>query len=74
MEYIHIALDLSKESKYSSDHPQILSGLGYGYYKQGKYEEALQALKQAEEGTTFYNNTLHKRIKEVEQALASQNQ
>ena len=74
MKYILTSLDLSKESKDSSDHPQMLSGLGYGYYKQGKYKEALQALKQAEEGMTLYNNTLHKRIKEVEQALARQNQ
>jgi tetratricopeptide (TPR) repeat protein len=74
MEYIQKALDLSKESEESLDHTYILSQLGWGYYKQGKYEEALQALKQAEEGSTLYNHTLHKRIQEVEQALASQNQ
>jgi len=74
MKYILTSLDLSKESNDFSDHPQILSGLGYGYYKQGKYKEALQALKQAEKGMTLYNNTLHNRIQEVEQALASQNQ
>ncbi len=73
MEYIQKALDLSKESEAFLDHPNMLSGLGYGYYKQGKYEEALQALKQAEEKMTFYNHTLHQRIQEVEQALASQN-
>jgi tetratricopeptide (TPR) repeat protein len=72
MEYIHKALDLSKESK-RPDPPGILSGLGWGYYKQGKYIEALQALKQAKEGTTLYNHTIHQRIQEVEQALASQN-
>jgi tetratricopeptide (TPR) repeat protein len=74
MEYIHEALELAKESERHSDHPQMLHGLGWGYYKQGKYEEALQALKRAEEGTKEYDHTIHQRIKEVEQALASQNQ
>ena len=74
MEYIHIALDLSKESEVFSDHHQMLHGLGWGYYKQGKYEEALQALKQAEERMPDYNHTLHQRIKEVEQAIVKQNQ
>ncbi len=73
MKYIHIALDLSKESEVYSDHHQMLHGLGWGYYKQGKYREALQVLKQAEEGSTLYNHTLHIRIQEVEQALAKQN-
>ena len=73
MEYINIALELAKESEGGSDHSQMLSGLGWGYYKQGKYKESLQALKQAEEKMTRYNHTLHKRIQEVEQALARQN-
>ncbi len=73
MEYIQKALDLSKESKSFSDHPKMLSGLGNGYYKQGRYKEALQALKQAEEGTARYDHPLHLRIQEVEQALANQN-
>jgi len=74
MEYIHRALELAKESEDDSDHPQMLHGLGWGYYKQGKYDEALQALKQAEEGSARYNHTIHQRIIEVEQALARQNQ
>ena len=74
MEYIQKTLDLSKEYSYS-DHPIMLSSLGWGYYKQGKYKEALQALKQAEERSAMYNHTLHKRIQEVEQqALSNQNQ
>ena len=73
MEYIQKALDLSKESEANSDHPKILSGLGNGLYKQGKYEESLQALKLAEEGTTLYDHRLHQLIQEVEQALADQN-
>ena len=73
MEYIQKALDLSKESEANSDHPKILSGLGYGYYKQGKYEEALQALKQAEGKLSMYDHSLHQLIQEVEQAIADQN-
>ena len=71
--YLQKALDLSKESDISSDHPKMLSGLGFGYYKQGKYEEALQVFKQAEEGTTLYDHRLHQRIQEVEKALTGQN-
>jgi tetratricopeptide (TPR) repeat protein len=73
MEYIHIALELAKESEGDSDHPQMLHGLGWGYYKQGKYKESLEALKRAEEGSARYDHTIHTRIQEVEQALARQN-
>ena len=73
IEYLQEALDLSKESEGSSDHPKMLSGLGSGYYKQGKYVEALQALKQAEDNLSMYDHSLHQLIQEVEQALADQN-
>jgi tetratricopeptide (TPR) repeat protein len=72
MECIQKALDLSKESETHTDHPKILSGLGYGYFKQGKFVEALQALKQAEEKLSLYDHSLHQRIQEVEQAIADQ--
>ncbi len=72
MKYIQKALDLSRESE-GPDHPNMLSGLGNGYYKQGKYVEALQALKQAEENMSIYDHPLHQLIQEVEQALARQN-
>lgn len=72
MEYMQIAMDLSKEA-YLDYHPYVLWGLGTGYYKQGKYEESLQALKQAEEKTTLYDHSLHQLILEVEQTLANQN-
>jgi tetratricopeptide (TPR) repeat protein len=72
IEYIQKALDLSKESNISSDHPKMLSGLGSGYYKQGKYVEALQALKQAEDNMSMYDHSLHQLIQEVKQTLADQ--
>jgi len=72
MEYIQIAMDLSKVA-YSDYHPYVLWGLGSGYFKQGKYEESLQALKQAEERQTLYDHKLHQLILEVEKALARQN-
>jgi tetratricopeptide (TPR) repeat protein len=67
-----IAMDLSKEV-YTDSHPLILYGQGSGYYKQGKYEESLQALRMAEEETSLYDHRLHQLILEVEQALADQN-
>ncbi len=73
MIYIQKALELSMESETSSNHPKILSGLGFGYYKQGKYVEALQALKQAEENLSMYDHSLHQLIQEVEKALANHN-
>ncbi|MDX2443525.1 MAG: FlgO family outer membrane protein, partial [Bacteroidales bacterium] len=73
IEYLQKALLMAKESERSSDHPKMLSGLGSGYYKQGKYVEALQALKQAEDNLSMYDHSLHQLIQEVEQALADQN-
>jgi len=73
IEYLQKALDLSQESEGSSNHPKMLSGLGRGYYKQGKYDEALQALRQAEDNMSMYDHSLHQLILEVEQALADQN-
>ncbi len=74
MGYLLKATDLYKErwgSSHSS-HPLILSSLGYGYYKQGKYKEGLHYLKKAEEESTEYDHTLDKRIKEVENTLIQQ--
>ncbi|MDX2444699.1 MAG: helix-turn-helix domain-containing protein [Bacteroidales bacterium] len=74
MGYLQKAMDLYKErfgSSHSS-HPLKLSSFGYGYYKQGKYKEALYYLKMAEEESTEYDHTLYNRIKEVEKALAQQ--
>ena len=70
--YLQKARDLSKTS-YNSDHPKILSGLGSGYYKQGKYTEALQALTLAEDNMSLYDHSLHQLIQEVEQVIADQN-
>ena len=73
MEYIQIALDLSKEITLFGDHPNMLAGLGNGYYKLGRFKEAAQVLKQAEEGMTVYDHPLHQLIQKVEQTLADQN-
>lgn len=72
MEYLLKTMELAKEV-YSNYHPFLLHSLGYGFYKQGKYEEALQALKQADENMSMYDHTRYQLIQEVEQALASQN-
>ncbi len=57
MDYLQKAMELSKED-YGDHHPFVLHSLGSGYYKQGKYEEALQALKQAEENMSMYDHPL----------------
>ena len=72
IEYIKIALELSNEDK--PDYPWFTRVLGWGYYKQGKYTEALHLLKKAEEGTPFYSPRLQKNIQEVEEAIARENE
>ena len=80
MDLLQKAMALAKEAStfYQPEapaiiHPFLLHSLGEGYYKQGKYEEALQALNQADENMSLYDHTRHELIREVEQALASQN-
>jgi tetratricopeptide (TPR) repeat protein len=72
MDYLHKAMAGSMED-YGDYHPFVLRSLGAGYHKQGKYEEALQVLIQAEDDMSVYDHSLHQLIQEVEQALAHQN-
>jgi len=52
----------------------LLWAKGWGCYKQGKYEEAIQLLRMVKERFGAFEYKLHQQIQEVEQALASQNQ
>jgi tetratricopeptide (TPR) repeat protein len=72
MDYLQKTMSLAKEV-YPRYHPFLLHSLGEGYYKQGNYEESLQALKEADENMSMYDHTRYQLIREVEQALASQN-
>lgn len=72
MDYLDKAMLGSKED-YGDYHPYVLHSLGSGYYKQGKYDEALQALKKAEEKMSVYDHSLNQLIQETEQAIADQN-
>jgi adenylate cyclase len=72
MNYLQKTMVLAKEVS-PEHHPFLLHSLGSGYYKQGKYEEALQALKQADKNMSMYDHTRYQLILEVEQALANQN-
>ena len=72
MDYLHKAMEGSMED-YGDYHPYVLHSLGAGYYRQNKYEEALQALRQAEDKMSVYDHSLHQLIREVEQTLASHN-
>jgi len=67
-------MELSKVAYSPSGHPWVLIGLGVGYYRQGKLEEAHQILKQAEQEATEYRHRLHRYIQEVEEAMANQAQ
>lgn len=46
---------------------------GWGYYKQGRYEEALKVLKDAWELRPVYDHEGYQHIQKCEQALADQN-
>ena len=46
---------------------------GWGYYKQGRYEEALKVLKDAWELRPIYDHEGYQHIQKCEQALADQN-
>jgi tetratricopeptide (TPR) repeat protein/TolB-like protein len=72
MDYLHKAMAGSLED-YGEYHPFVLHSLGSGYFKQGKYVEALQVLKQAEDNMSVYDHSLNQLIQEVEQALTDQN-
>ena len=52
------------------DNTGLLGIKGWGYYKQGKYEEAILLLKKAQESGGF-DPELYQHIQEVEQALAN---
>ncbi len=67
MELIQKGLEL-----YPDNHG-FLPAKGWGCYKQGKFEEALQILRKAEEKWASFHYELHQHIQEVEQALANQN-
>ena len=71
MDYMQKAMALSKTA-YSDYHPYVLHNLGSGLYKQGRYKEALHALKEAEDKMFMYDHHLHQLIEKTEQALADQ--
>jgi len=54
------------------DDPYVLDTKGWGLYKQGKVEEALQILKRSWDLMPIYDHDQYLHILEVEQALASQ--
>lgn len=62
-----------KGLEFYPDDPEFLLVKGWGFYKQGKYEEAMNLLKRSEEKSVKYNDELHQLIQEFEQALANQN-
>ena len=64
---------IQKGLEIKPNNPGLLRVKGWGCYKQGKFEEAIQLLRRAEEGIPILLFDIHQQIQEVEQALASQN-
>ncbi|MCK5375335.1 MAG: hypothetical protein KAJ40_08620, partial [Alphaproteobacteria bacterium] len=66
---------IRKGLEFEPDNPGLLQVQGWGCFKQGKFEEAIQLLRLTQEGnirgSIIYE--LDQQILEVEQALASQN-
>jgi tetratricopeptide (TPR) repeat protein len=65
VDIIEKALDLEPED------PYYLDTRGWGLYKQGRYEEALQDLKESLQCSSLYEHEIYQHIQEVEKALAS---
>jgi len=64
---------IQKALKIEPDNTNFLRRKGWGYYKQGKYEEAIELLRKVEEKEISYVTLTYQYIQEVEQALANQN-
>jgi tetratricopeptide (TPR) repeat protein/TolB-like protein len=72
IEYLERAKELSRKTYSYHHHPYIMSSLGWAYYQQGRMQEALQHLEQAEQNITSYNHRLYQYIREVEETIALQ--
>ena len=66
MDLVNKALEIITENWYNLDTK------GWGLYKQGRYEEALDVLKYAWELRPLYDHEGYWHIQEVEQAIANQ--
>jgi tetratricopeptide (TPR) repeat protein len=67
MQLIKKALDISPDNYF------YLWIQGLGYYKQGKYEEAISNLNLARDSIIGWNHDINKQLQEAKKALASQN-
>jgi tetratricopeptide (TPR) repeat protein len=67
MELVRKALESEPQNSY------FLDTRGWGFFKQGKYKEALEFLKSSWELRALYDHDIFLHIQEVEQALANQN-
>jgi Tfp pilus assembly protein PilF len=55
------------------DNPDYLDTQGWGYFKQGRCEEALAVLEYAWEHTPYYSHGIHSHIEVVSAALTEEN-
>ncbi len=71
-ENINVKEGLELIQKLNPDNMWVLRTKGWGYYKLGRYDEALQYLRKADELALMPYNDLKKQIQEVEKAIANQ--
>jgi len=50
----------------------FLEGKGWGLYKQGKYNEALELLEKCMDLSVYYRHSVYLKIEEVKKAIAGQ--
>ena len=67
VDLIHKSLELKPDDWYSLDTK------GWGFYKQGRYEEALKVLEDAWDLRPVYHQEGYEHIQEAKKALSSQN-
>ncbi len=54
------------------DEPEYLDTKGWGYYKQGKYQEAVEILQRAWNENPYYDHNILQHLEEAKAALAQQ--
>jgi tetratricopeptide (TPR) repeat protein len=70
---IHEGMELAEKGlEIYPDDPGLIAVKGMGYHKQGRFEEAIQLYKLADEKSVGFYYELDQSIQEAERALASQ--
>ena len=63
---------IDKALKLSPDNYLLLDTKGWGLYKQGKYQEALDFIQKSWDLKPIYNHEIYLHLQEVKKAVANQ--